>query len=89
MKAYKESVPFRSGTAEDHLKWHDLMEEICSLEALHVEHQAAVKTSVAIKRQKQDLKTAGELMRTVNYTKFVDAQRKKHKKKQTSHPTKT
>ena len=58
------------------------MEEVCSLEARHVETQAEVQssTSVAVKRQQQDLKTAGELVRTANYTKFVDAQRKKFKK---------
>ena len=85
LKAYKEnkqSVPFRSGSAEDHLRWHDVMEEVCSLEAMHVETQAEVQssTSVAVKRQQQDLKTAGEVVRTANYTKFVDAQRKKVKK---------
>ena len=70
-KADQSTFPFNSGTAEDHTRWHDVMEEIACLETQHSE-----KFSISREQSNTDLqkdpKTAGELVTFSDYTTFLN-----------------
>ena len=53
--------------SEDHGRWHDVMEEIASLEAQNIEDTGVLVEQDA-KSLQQDLKAAGELVRQGEYT---------------------
>ena len=63
-KADQSTFPFNSGTAEDHTRWHDVMEEIACLETQHSEEFAMPREQSNTDLQK-DLKAAGELVRSL------------------------
>ena len=79
-KRDSESVPFKSGSSEDHRRWHDVMEENASLEAQKIEDTGVLVEQDA-KSLQQDLKAAGELVRQGEYTKFVTNKRATKKQK--------
>jgi hypothetical protein len=75
----KSAVPFNSGTAEDHTRWQDVMEEISTLVAEYYEENGGGKAQTQQSLQ-QDLKVAGELVRNAECSNFVTSKTKSAKR---------
>ena len=63
----KDAHHFKSGTAEEHTVWQDLMEEITQL--MYPDDHALELASVSL--QEEDVKKAGELVRDEELSKFT------------------
>ena len=70
--ADRQGVPFRSGTAEQHEQWHNIMKEVFELKcdkevALDIEPEQQQSDP---KQVEKDMKAVGELIRSTALDKF-------------------